>query len=351
VLAENLGRDGALRAVDRKSLAAVLALVCSFALCRPAHAGDTVTAEVLFREGKSLMDAGDYAAACAKLSESYAQDPATGTLLALALCQEQAGRTASAWATFAEVASRAKRDGRSDREQAAREHVQALEPKLSRLTITVAEATAKLSGLVVQRDGVAVSPGVWGTGVPVDPGEHAIEVSAPGKRPWAARVNIGAASDVQAVQVPVLEDAPQEQSVGVATNAVPVPDSADATSASQGPPLRLIGLVVGGAGVVGLGLSAYFGLHAKSLYNDSNSDGHCDPNGECDSYGLEKRESAISSSTAATVSLIAGGIFTVTGATLFFVGAPKQKQQEAARLEAVPAVAPGVAAMFVRGRF
>src|SRR6187549_3176502 len=112
-----------------------------------AHAGDAATAEALFREGRTLMDAGNYAAACPKLEESYAQDPATGTLLALGMCQERAGRTASAWATYSEAASRAKRDGRADRERAAREHMAALEPKLSHLTIDVEPSAAALTGL------------------------------------------------------------------------------------------------------------------------------------------------------------------------------------------------------------
>ena len=60
-----------------------------------AHAGDAATAEALFREGRTLMDAGNYTAACPKLAESYAQDAATGTLLALGMCQERASREES----------------------------------------------------------------------------------------------------------------------------------------------------------------------------------------------------------------------------------------------------------------
>src|SRR5450432_2572833 len=130
-----------------------------------AHAGDAATAEALFREGRSLMEAGNYAAACPKLQESYAQDPATGTLLALGICQERAGRTASAWATYAEAATRAKRDGRADREQAAREHMAALEPKLSHLTINVDPAAWALTGFSVKRDGREVGAGAWGASV------------------------------------------------------------------------------------------------------------------------------------------------------------------------------------------
>src|SRR6185312_17027855 len=102
------------------------------------------------------MEQGDYASACPRLSESYTQDPSTGTLLALAYCQEHLGQTASAWASYAEVVSRAKREGNADREQAAREHATALEPKLSRLTIAVGADVAATPGLVVTRDGHAV---------------------------------------------------------------------------------------------------------------------------------------------------------------------------------------------------
>lgn len=173
---------------------------------RAAHAGDPAAAEALFRQGRALMDSGDFKGGCPKLAEGYAQDPATGTLLALALCQEQAGQTASAWATYSNVVSRARQDGRADREQAARERVQALEPKLSHLTIVVDAEAAAVSGLVVKRDGLPVGSGAWGTGVPLDPGEHTVEATAPGKRPWKATIKVGADADAQTVAVPVLGD-------------------------------------------------------------------------------------------------------------------------------------------------
>jgi hypothetical protein len=65
--------------------ALLLILVSSSQL---AFAGDPVLAEALFHDGKAQMKKGNYAAACPKLAESYKQDPATGTLLALAVCQD-----------------------------------------------------------------------------------------------------------------------------------------------------------------------------------------------------------------------------------------------------------------------
>ena len=72
----------------RGVLAAVaITAVTAFASVARAQA-DVATAEALFREGKRLMEQKSFAAACPKLKESFAQDEATGTLLALALCHQ-----------------------------------------------------------------------------------------------------------------------------------------------------------------------------------------------------------------------------------------------------------------------
>jgi hypothetical protein len=330
-------------------------LLAAFAISPAVHAGDAITAEALFREGRSLMDAGNFAAACPKLAESYAQDAATGTLLALAMCQEQAGQTASAWASYAEVISRAKQDGRADREQAARDHLSALDPRLSRLTITVDAGTAALPGLLVTRDGKPVGQGVWGTGVPLDPGEHVVEATAPGKQLWKTTVKIGAQPEAQTVQVPALEDEAATPPAGVAppeaTPQAAEPAAADSGASTGGAPLRTVGLVVGGAGIVGLGVGTFFGLHAKSLNDQSKQDGHCTPSNECDAIGGANRDDAKSAANVATVALIAGGVLTATGVTLFLVGGPKNKEASAARVEATPLLGWNEAAMVVRGRF
>ncbi len=330
---------------------ALVAAVLSYG--SPAYAGDPAVAEALFREGRSLMNAGKFAAACPKLAESHKQDPATGTLLALAMCQEKLGKTASAWANFSEVATRARRDGRADREQAARERMQALEPRLSHVTINVDESTARLPDLVVTQNGAAVGPGAWGVAVPLDPGQHVVEAKAPGKKPWNITITVAKESEKQTVQVPALEDAPvPDDPIAVAPTSDPSPTPTDhgpVQEPSGSSPLPTIGLVVGGVGLVGLGIGAGFGIRAKGLNDDSNRDGLCNDQNQCDPEGGRKRDDAIRSAGISTGAFVAGGVLTAVGVTLFAVGTAKKKK--AARFEATPIVGRSGAAMLLRGRF
>jgi hypothetical protein len=318
-------------------------------------AGDTALAEALFQQGRQLMDQHDYRAALPKLAESYAQDPATGSLLALAICEEQLGLTASAWANYSEVVSRAKREGREDRALAARERMQALEPLLSRLTIVVDTLLAGTSELLVRRDGSPIGPAAWGYAAPIDPGEHVIEASAPGKVPWKTTITVGATADAKTVMVPGLADAealPSTPMVG-ASGASPGDTSSEGPS-RRSTTLRTSGIAVGGAGIAVLGVSAYFGLHATALKHDAN----CDDDNVCDESGVAKTKSAVTSARNATITLITGSVLAAAGITLFLVGnSPRAAgpQRDAkpglTRLEAAPAIGPTTAALVVRGAF
>src|SRR5262245_19845033 len=179
-------------------------LLPSLALATPAFAeeADVAAAETLFRDGRARMEAKDYAHACPKLEASYRIDPATGTLLALALCYEASGKTASAWTSYAEAAARAKREGRADREKAARQRAAALEAKLSKINVSLSPDAEKTPGLAVQRDGVALDSAALGTAIPVDPGEHTIRAAAPGKLAWSTTVTIGVGT--KAIVIPAL---------------------------------------------------------------------------------------------------------------------------------------------------
>src|SRR5262245_63276914 len=85
-------------------------------------------ARELFDQGRALLETKDYERACEKFAESQRLDPGGGTLLNLALCHELSGKTASAWTEFDQALRMARADGRSDREEFARTHIDALVP-------------------------------------------------------------------------------------------------------------------------------------------------------------------------------------------------------------------------------
>ena len=166
-------------------------------------------AEAVYRQARDLMAAGKYDEACPKFAESQRLDPATGTLLNLAACHEKQGRLATAWLEYSDAQMAARRDAREDRVEYARERALELEPKLSRLTLSLAPG-ADDPTLSIELDGANVGRAVLGAPTPVDPGPHTVRVSAAGKKAWTAGVEIGAAADQRSLVIPPLENMPLE---------------------------------------------------------------------------------------------------------------------------------------------
>ena len=156
-------------------------------------AAEPALAETLYQEGRALMAQRRTAEACAKFDESLRLDQATGTLLNLAVCHEALGKLATAWAEFRAGASIALHDGRQDRSQLAREHLARIEPRLSRLTVSVTDR-ARVAGLRITLDGMVLGAPAWNVATPIDPGTHVLEARAPGYRSWSQTVMVGASA-------------------------------------------------------------------------------------------------------------------------------------------------------------
>lgn len=289
---------------------------------------EQAAAQALYDEARTLIKAENFGPACPKLEESQRLEPTVVTLFHLATCYERTDRKASAWSAYLEVASASKRAGRTDREKLARDQAAALQPKLSKITLTVAPG-ARVEGLVVTRDGNRVGEGQWGTSIPVDNGKHVIEASAPGKTTWRDETNVKGDGATVSIDVPVLSDAPKQAPIAAA------PAKRDSTAQTQasettrndGQSRRTLGYVLGGVGLVGVGVGAAFGFSALSKNAASNEPGRCTGN-SCSAEGLEMRSSAVTSGNISTLALLGGGALVATGAVLWF-SAPKSKVQAA----------------------
>jgi serine/threonine-protein kinase len=327
-------------------VAAALALAT---LAPPARADDRAAAQQLFQQAKELMAKGNTAEACKKFEAAAQLSQTAGVRLNLSDCYDKIGRTASAWAKADEALALAERTGDDAAAELAKQRLTSLKPKLSYLTVSVPNE-ASVTGLEIQRDGERLPQATWGTSMPVDPGEHEIRASAPGRRPWSTKQSVAGAAANETVTVPALEEEKASGVGGGTAGAAPAP-SADGTSPvadtgeSPGSTQRTLGLVMGGAGVVGIAVGAVFGvrmLSKKSQYKEHQApDGHC-LDMDCQTLSEEAR----SAGNVATVGWIAGGVLAATG-TVLYLTAPKK--ETGARVGVAATVGPWQTGLHVTG--
>lgn len=325
----------------RPKLLAAAVFTSAMALASSARAQNAAAADVLFQKGKEAFDAKRYAEACPAFAESYRLDPVSGSLVALASCYEADGKLASAWSRYGELASLAEREGKKERAEAARQRAKELEPKLARLTVSVAPDAAALQGLVVKRDGTELGAASFGTAIPVDRGEHTIEATAPGHAPFAQKVSIQDGATMS-VSIPALT------SEGGTTP--PPPPSPDTTPQSSGSPLKTVGWVSIGVGGVAVIIGGVVGGLAIAKKSESDTLG-CDATDVCPSLAARTaRRDARSLGTASTGLVVAGGIVAAAGIALVIIGGSSSKDSKpSAKL--APAIGPSSGGFALTGRF
>src|SRR5262249_715040 len=152
------------------------------------------------------------------------------------------------WTLFLEVASEARAQKQTDREKVARDRAAALEPKLSKLTISVSDG-AKSADLEIMRDGVSVGAAQWGAPLPVGPGSPTITATASHKQPWRTTVEVATGGGSATVTVSALRDTPAAPPPVAVTPPGAENFSVEAPSSGR----RTAGIVIAGAGALALG--------------------------------------------------------------------------------------------------
>ena len=276
-------------------------LASAFAIAAITHSGlaraetsDAVAAQALFDQARALMTSGKASEACPKFAESQRLDPGVGTLLNLAACYEASGRPASAWSTFLEAESAARAANNVEGVRVSRERAAALAPKLAKLRVTVAQATAE--GLEVRRDGRLVGREQWGLEIPVDPGKHTLSASAPGYLPWQTELEVSEPGRAVSVDVPELKPDPAAKtaphSAPVSSSDAAIPPASDATPKQHGGlgSQRWLGVGAGVIGVAGVAVGTVFGLKSMSKHDEAEK--HCEGADCRDKVGVGLRSDA-----------------------------------------------------------
>lgn len=227
-------------------------------------------ADRLFEAGHQLADKGDYAGACAQFTASYKLDPAVGTELNIADCEEHLGHLRAAWEAYLAAGMQFERGGEAKRAAYAREHADAIAARLATIVIDVADPKS----LAITIGGRTVTP-QREIRDRVEPGEIAIVASAPGHPPFQTTVHV-AAGETALVAIPGFE-----------------------------PPAKTHALSWGLAAAAGatVATSIVLGLVARGRYDDAASGPHCTKaSGSlvCDGFGAQQIHDAQSLGTLGT---------------------------------------------------
>ena len=194
----------------------------------------SVQAQSLFDDGLKLLKAGKIAEACAAFESSHKLDPAVTTLLNVADCRERNHQLATAWGAFVEANRMARATSNAKLAKVASNHVNKLEPRLSRLTIAVPPGH-QVTGLEILRGSEPVNPAGWNHALPIDGGTYTITARAPGFTAWSVTRTIKNESDAQVIEVPRLVDA---RPPGVAAAPAKPPPAAPPSKSAAAPPSK-----------------------------------------------------------------------------------------------------------------
>jgi tetratricopeptide (TPR) repeat protein len=277
--------------------------LCLLSATAVAQARDSAAAEALFSEGRRAFDAGDYVTACDKFEESQRLDPAAGTLINLAACEERLGRIASAWQSWREALRTLRRD--DDRYPVVERRAKEMEARVPRLEVRLAADTPP--GTRVQRDDIELGAASLGVMLPVDPGKHRVQVTAPGfsAREYSVHLEPGENAGL------VVEPGNPISVAKMPPHAAAAKPGATAAKPRAEPArpfaTRTLGFVVGGAGLGAIAAGSVMGLLA--LDRKHTLEENCDDVAgklECDEQGLDAASSGETFATLSTIAFAAG---------------------------------------------
>jgi hypothetical protein len=285
-----------------------------------AQSTDQTLAQTLFDDAMKLMVDGNFNEACPKLAESQKLDPGGGTLFNLAKCREKEGKLASAWSAYDAAVSQSIKDGRKEREAAARERLAAIAPMLAKVTIVVPKAV-RVDGLAITLDGASVPEVAWSLETPIDVGAHAVVATAPHKLAWKSSFQVKKDGDRVSISVVPLDDAPVEATPNpnvVTTTAPPPPQSKNNTAA----------WVVGGAGVASLVIGGIVGIVVLTKKSESDNDCLGGPNA-CNQQGVDAMNEAQALAWVSDIAIGAGVIGLGASLIMFLTAKPSSPSSSA----------------------
>jgi hypothetical protein len=284
-------------------------LLAANAPAQPARDGEPVIqAEALFTAGRKDVEHGDYRSACGKFAESQRLDPAVGTLINLADCEEHLGELARAWEHWREAVERLSSD--DERRPVVAERAAAADKRVPRLTLKLAPGAVPAADWSIRRDDVEIPVRLLDVATPVDTGEHTVTLDVPGRARSRYVVTLaeGARETIELAVGPPELSAPPPPMPATPT---PVERPRAATTSS-----RWIGLGLVGLGAAAIGIGTATGLAAVGKKDDLAD--NCFPADVCNERGADAAGDGRALSIASTTSFIVGGAAALAGLYFLF---------------------------------
>jgi len=309
-----------------RSLVVLSIVVGSLAVARADT--DPAKADAIFEDAQKLKDAGKNDEACAKFNEALKYNPnAVGTLLNVGLCDEQAGRYASAAKNYTQARDLAREHNLKEHLAAAEERLTTVTPLVSHLAIGFAEKPNEMS-LVIDD---AIVPLDKADDIVIDPGNHHIVVTAPGRVPYETTVTMEK-SKAKAIAVPKL--------------GYPV----TVRKSSRKTVGKILTFSGGGLAVAGVVLGLYANHKYQGQIGDTSMGANCSDTSppKCNAEGYRITNDAITYGNFGSVIGISGVVIAGAGAYLWFFGPSATSERNVA---VVPTVAPTSAGLTAIGRF
>ena len=297
-------------------------LACTYAFAPMFLASNALADEAttkLLADADKAAAAYRYGEACPKYDEAAKLAPSAQAEERAANCYELWGKKLEAWKRFSAAVLLAEKE-KSDRLPTLKMKVELQESKFPKLTITLIPAD-EVPGLVVKRDGQVLAKSQLNGLLPLAPGEHRIEASAPGYKTFVHALKVEEGSTVPPLRIPQLDEDPRGAvpagpSGAPRENPPALPLGPSKADSEAGSGQRLAGYITGGAGIATVIASVAMGISAKATYGQSS--GMCDDANRCNATGLALRDDASSMATVSTITFFAGLAVTAVGAVLIF---------------------------------
>lgn len=326
-----------------------------------AQGGDASRAAALFEEGRVALDQGQYALACTKFDESLALVPRPSTILNLATCHEKQGHLVQAFNLYRQGIEKLPSD--DPKLKQAMEMLDALTKRLPRLSVKLPASLPV--GAKLELDGKALEQ-IPVQGVPVDPGQHALLLTAPGRADTRTAVTLVESQQLEITLAlgeptggPTAPTGPTPTTSATETTAPPPPPTAGTGETAPAPPpseggdgstLTTAGLVVGGIGIASFVVAGITG--GILLSRDSDIEAEC-PNQQCTAEGADLISGSEGLIIGNWVTWIVGIAGVGVGAVLVGVGLSSDDGADSADATArvVPLAGPGLGGLLIEGSF